>query len=355
MRLLIGSLAILVTAVAAAQDAVAVGTATAGRGVIAYGTIDVPAASDAALSIPVILANGTRRGPTVLFLAGSHGTEYASIVALQRLVGRIDAKSLAGTVIIVPLVNVASFDQMTVHTNPVDKKSMNGQYPGDGSGTQTQRALAAVVDQAVKRAGVIVDLHGGDLDEDLVPYSYWFRTGNAEQDAASRKLALSFGLERIIVTDIDTMNPASTRSLSGYGLSLGKTVLVAEAGASGDMRTQDVAALVDGCLNVLATLQMIDRVATPIAHPIWLGSGSRVRAQSPGMFIPAVRGGTYVSSGMRIGTMTDYFGRPSNDITAPISGLVTFIRGVPSAWKDATLVNIAPVYEEPPPYRNPSR
>ncbi len=112
--------------------------------------------------------------------------------------------------------------------------------------------------------------------------------------------------------------------------------------------------LVDGCLNVLGALRMIDREVRPVEHPIWLGSGARVRAEGPAIFTPAVRGGTYVSSGMRLGTLTDYTGRPSGEVRAPIAGLVTFIRGVPSVWKDATLVNVAQVYTEPPPYRHPS-
>jgi len=38
-------------------------------------------------------------------------------------------------------------------------------------------------------------LHGGDLDESLVPHSYWTKTGNAAQDAISREMVLAFGLD----------------------------------------------------------------------------------------------------------------------------------------------------------------
>src|SRR5438067_1383516 len=344
-NLIVGILLIATPAMSA--DTFAVGTAVAQRGAVAYGALDVPAASDAATSIPVIVVNGANDGPVVAFVAGSHGTEYASIVALTQLASRIDPAKLNGTVIVAPLINVASFEQMTVHTNPIDRKGMNGQYPGDAGGTQTQRALAMVAEQIVKRAGTIVDLHGGDLDEDLVSYSYWMRGGKAEQDAASRALTLAFGLDRIIVNDVDLASPAATRSLSGYALSLGKTVVVAEAGANGRVESEDVAALVDGSLNVLASLHMIERQVTPAANPVWLGSGARVRAERPGIFTPAVRGGTYVSAGARIGTMSDYYGRRTAEIRAPLAGLVTFIRGVPSTWKEATLVNIAPILAEP--------
>src|SRR6185503_6940656 len=178
------------------------------------------------------------------------------------LVGAIDPLKLTGTVIVAPLLNVASFEQMTVHVNPVDGKGMNAGYPGNASGTQTERALALVTQQVVEPADVIIDLHGGDMDEDLRPYSYWIRTGTAAQDEASRVLALAFGLDHVIIRDIDTANPASTRSLSGYGLSKGKTVLVAEAGRSGQVLALDKDLLVSGCLNVLGSLKMLDRLVT---------------------------------------------------------------------------------------------
>ena len=158
-----------------ARATVAVGTASARRGQVAYGAIRVPAGVDSATDLPIAVVNGTRPGPVVALVAGSHGTEYTSIVALTRIIGQLDPRTISGTVIVAPLLNVASFTQMTVHLNPVDGKGMNGQYPGDPAGTQTQRALAAVADQVVKPADVVIDLHGGDLDEDLRPYSYWFR------------------------------------------------------------------------------------------------------------------------------------------------------------------------------------
>ena len=339
------TLAVFLFAVSVSAQPITVGTAAASRGTTAYGAIDVPAGSDAATSIPVVVINGARNGPVVAFVAGSHGTEYASIIALTKLISRIDPKTLAGTAIIAPLVNVASFEQMTVHVNPIDRKGMNASYPGDPNGTQTQRALALVADRIVKRAGTIVDLHGGDLDEDLVPYSYWMRTGNPQQDAAGRALVLAFGLDRVIVNDVDLQKPADTRTLSGYALSLGKNVLVAEAGATGKVEPQDVDALVDGCLNVLGSLKMIDRAVAPLEHPVYVGSGTRVRAETPGIWTPAVRGGTYVNEGMRLGTLTDSLGRTIKEVRAPSSGIVTFIRGVPSTWKDATLANVSPVLE----------
>src|SRR5689334_15689259 len=86
-----------------------VGTATAPSGRRADGAITVAAGSDAAANVPVIVINGSRPGPSLALVAGAHGTEYASILALHRVAERIDPAALSGSVVILPLLNVASF------------------------------------------------------------------------------------------------------------------------------------------------------------------------------------------------------------------------------------------------------
>src|SRR5437763_1296701 len=116
-----------------------VGTATAMRGQKATGTIEVPAGSDAALSIPVAVFHGAKPGPVLALVSGAHGTEYASIIALEKVIGQLNPADISGTVIVVPLINIPSFEQKVPHVNPIDHKSMNRFYPGKMDGTQTER------------------------------------------------------------------------------------------------------------------------------------------------------------------------------------------------------------------------
>src|SRR5438094_8973031 len=164
----------------AAQDrkAFTVGTATAARGQKATGTIEVPAGSDAATSIPVAIFHGAKPGPVLALVAGAHGTEYTSIIALEKLIGMLNPAEISGTVIIVPLINIQSFEQKVPHLNPVDHKSMNRWYPGKMDGTQTDRASYLITKEVVEKCDHLIDMHGGDLDESLRPYSSWTTTGN---------------------------------------------------------------------------------------------------------------------------------------------------------------------------------
>src|SRR5262249_26262359 len=150
-----------------------VGTATAARGQKATGVIAVPAGSDAALNIPVAVFHGAKPGPVLALVAGAHGTEYASIIALESVISLLNPATLSGTVIVIPLINIPSFEQKVPHLNPVDGKSMNRFYPGKMDGTQTERTSYLITKEVVERCDHLIDLHGGDLDESLRPYSYW--------------------------------------------------------------------------------------------------------------------------------------------------------------------------------------
>jgi hypothetical protein len=61
-----------------------------------------------------------------------------------------------------------------------------------------------------------------------------------------------------------------------------------------------------------------------------------------------------VKEGDALGYTTDYLGRRTGEIKAPVAGLVTFIRGVPSMWPGATLANVSPILTSVPPYKKPS-
>ncbi len=344
---------VLLVAAPVGAQTFTVGSTVAVAGQVAYGRLDIAAGVDSATFIPFAIIHGAKAGKTVAILSGAHGTEYASIVAAQRVIPRIDAAKLTGTVIVVPLINRASFERMRVHTNPVDEKSMNGNYPGKPTGTQTERALDRIAREVIQKADVVVDLHNGDIDENLRPYSYWTRSGNAALDSAGLELAKAMGLDHIIVRDVDLTNPASTRSASGYAASLGKVVLVAEAGRWARTDASDVRSLEDGLLGVLGSLGMLARAKPAPLRITWLGEDARVRADSNVAWVSLVDRDARVTAGQVIGYTTDYWGRKIADVKAPKAGLVSFIRSVPSAWAGATLVTVNDILAAPPAWRKP--
>ncbi|HJY89911.1 MAG TPA: succinylglutamate desuccinylase/aspartoacylase family protein, partial [Candidatus Acidoferrum sp.] len=192
-------LAFLPAFATAQRSPFAVGSASAAPGQKANGYLEVPAGADTGTNIPVVVVNGANPGPVLALVTGAHGTEYVSIIAVEKLIADLDPATISGTVILIPLVNIASFEQKVPHVNPVDNKSMNRFYPGKADGTQTDRASFVITKQVIDRCDYLIDYHGGDLDESLRPYAYWGPTGTASQDRVSKEMVMAFGLDHIII------------------------------------------------------------------------------------------------------------------------------------------------------------
>jgi predicted deacylase len=79
---------------------------------------------------------------------------------------------------------------------------------------------------------------------------------------------------------------------------------------------------------------------TPVEHPVWIGKAVSVTSDEGGVFYPLVARGTYVEKGMKVGYVTDYFGKTVSETRAPVAGVVLHIRPVPSLKKGDTIIDI---------------
>jgi len=94
LAVLCAGLAAVVGADAVQSDAhptFAVGTASATRGHTALGVLKVPAGTDGGYDMPVAVVHGARPGPVLAVASGAHGSEYASILAVERLIDTVKA------------------------------------------------------------------------------------------------------------------------------------------------------------------------------------------------------------------------------------------------------------------------
>ncbi len=347
-RLALALLAFFLSASLRAQNKYSVGTASAAPGQKATGFLEVPAGVDAATNIPVIVVNGAKPGPVLALVSGAHGTEYASIIALEKIIPALNPAELSGTVVLLPLVNIPSFEQKVPHVNPVDNKSMNRFYPGKADGTQTERASFLITKEVVDRCDYLIDYHGGDLDESLRPYSYWAPTGKEKQDRTSKEMVLAFGLDHIIIWRERPTDISATRYLDNTASVRGKPSIVVEAGHAGTVETDDVALLVNGTLSAMRALKMIPGEPHPIENPVWLEKIIDVTSDLEGIFFPLVKRGTYVQEGMKVGYVTDFFGKTIFEVRAPASGVVLHLNAVPSLKKGDNIANIGVVAAKAP-------
>jgi predicted deacylase len=80
---------------------------------------------------------------------------------------------------------------------------------------------------------------------------------------------------------------------------------------------------------------------------VWIEPLVSVIADRDGVFHPAVDRDAHVVKGAKIGSITDYLNRPLQDVMAPDTGIVMFVRAVPSLKKGDTMASIGVVSTQP--------
>ncbi len=319
---------------ASAQATFTVGTVSAVPGSIASGELQVaPRAGDTGTSIPISVINGIGAGPVLALIAGTHGMEYVPVIALQRLRETINPRGLRGTIIMVHVANMPSFLGRTIYYSPADGKNLNRVFPGRRDGTLSERIAEVITREVIARATHVVDLHCGDGNESLRPYSYWITTGDPKVADAGRQMALAFGLDHIVVDGARPTDPAASVYLSNTAITRGKPALTTETGGVARVDDESIALVERGVAGLLAHLGMRRDGPPAVAAPVWIESSEVIRASATGIFYPAVERGQMVKKGAAVGRITDFHGQTVERIVAPFDGEVLYVIATPPITK----------------------
>jgi uncharacterized protein len=141
--------------------------------------------------------------------------------------------------------------------------------------------------------------------------------------------------------------PVGAVTITRQAQNMGKPAIAVEAGRAGAVTSEDVDVLVTGSLNVMRHLKMLPGAAPPVEHAVWIENPNVVKAEGEGVFFPVVGPEAYVTKGMRVGYVTDYFGEKISDIAAPVSGVVIYIRAIPSLKKGDNVADIGEIAVNP--------
>jgi hypothetical protein len=336
-----------VTAVAQQRGGFTAGPITAQVGEKSSGVIQVPAAKDEGTIIPITIVHGARPGPVLALIAGNHGYEYAPIIALQRLLPRLDSKQIAGTVLLVHVANMPSFLRRTIYYSPVDGKNLNRVYPGKMDGTVSERIAYQITKEVIERADYVMDLHCGDGNESLRPYSYWdVNAGDASVVERSKQLALAFGLDHIVMDRDRPRDPAASVYCSTTATTRGKPAITIESGGLGATDNEAIARIEWGVINVMRHLKMLDGQARMVEHPLFIDRNEVLRSTATGIFYPLVERGHTVAKGTLLGYVTDFFGQRLFELRAPFGGAVLYILGTPPVSQGEPLAMIGHIAED---------
>jgi hypothetical protein len=336
------ALAAMMPSLLAAQAPFTIDRVTARPGTTVSGELTVaPRGAEPGTTIPFTIINGAKPGPVLALTAGVHGAEYPPILALQRARSTIDPKTLAGTVILVHVANMPSYLKRTIYYSPVDGQNLNRVFPGKADGTLSERIAAALTTKIIARADFVVDLHAGDANESLRPYSYWMTNGTPAVAEQSRQLALAFGLDHIVIDRSRPADPAASVYLSNTAITRGKPAVTIESGALGMSDEESIARIERGIAGVMRHLKMRATGPDPVAAPVWLGRSQVVVSPATGIFYSLVERGRTVAEGTPLGHVTDFFGTTLTDIRAPFAGEVLYVIGTPAINKGEPVAFIA--------------
>ena len=285
--------------------------------------------------VPLILVNGRDPGPRLTIVAGVHASEFVGVEASLRTAEALDPARMSGQVVICPVANPPAFFGRTVGGSPLDARNMNRLFPGDESGSPTARLAAFLFDNLIKGSDAYLDLHSGEVVEDLSPFVAYRQTGQDVLDSQTAELAHAYGLRDVLVGTI-----AAGGNSHAAASRVGVRALLVEIGAGGSREEHHVTAAVDGILRIARRLGILSGSLDPVPTQEWRWAGE---AKSPidGMWFPRVAVGEEIVEGQVLGYVTDLVGEEGIEIVAPCCGRIFYgLRSLSMARGD-TLAAIA--------------
>ncbi len=279
-------------------------------------------------SLPVEVIHGKTAGNVLWLSAAIHGDELNGIEVIRRVVDQISAKTLRGTIVAVPIVNVFGFLQHTRYLP--DRRDLNRSFPGSKRGSLAGRLARLFMDEIVSPATHGIDLHTGSLGRTNLPQI------RADLDnAETRRCARAFG------APLTLHAKERSGSLRAAASQKGRPVLLFEGGSVHRFEEEVIRAGTRGVLGVMAA---IDMIAQPLEEPgdseIYRRS-KWARARKSGLFRSSVQLGDRVEKGQKLGLVADVFGREGVHVKASATGMVIGLALRPLVNQGDALINIA--------------
>lgn len=276
--------------------------------------------------LPLLTVTGSEPGPTLVVTAGVHGDEYEGVEAIPRIADQVDPSRLRGTLLMVPVCNMAAYATAT-RNSPIDGLNLARVFPGSDTGTLTEQIAYWLTHTFLSAADFFIDLHSAGVVGDIPTLAGYL---HSDDEVGRRSLAGA----RVFGAPVLWGHPPPIppgRSITA-ALDLGVPCLYTEAAGAGRARPDDVDCFTRGVLNVMHHLDMLpgEPAAAPPAEHL-LGDGNMdevMSAPMAGYFRPHVELLQEVQSGQLVGAIHDPLGTLLAQLHAESDGIVIMRRGV---------------------------
>lgn len=248
-------------------------------------------------TLPVGIVTGDADGPTLGVLGGVHGTEYAAQDGVLQFWSRLDPARLRGRVLVALAADPLALTQHSAYVNPVDGKNLNRVWPGNPDGTITEAIAATLTREVVSPSDAVVDVHGGEWDEDIGCFIITHRVGNPDLDERTLALAMAIGFPYVEVTDAHGA-VLGTGTGGAEAMKSGRPAMTLEAGGAGRRDPVVVNAFCYGLENAMRHLGIVEGpVARWAGEPVLLDHGVLLKTAQAGLLRPRVRVGEWIEAG----------------------------------------------------------
>lgn len=313
-----------------------VGTAHSTAPGIVKGTLKIgETPAGVPIDAPVVIVRGEQAGPVMWMHGCVHGNEYCGTFIIHEFVAGLDPKTLKGTVVAIPVLNVTAF-QTKRRMSPFEGYNggdMNRQFPGTPGGTLTQQMAYSLYEPLKKYADVLIDFHTA-----LTPDVRWalFPKGG-KAAATSEKVAKAFGYRDTLPTPDTLLAGSAMMTAAADGIA----AFIVECGGKVRAFTDEsVTDAVERLNNVLRALQMLDGDVVDYGALNYFSSFEWVTAKQGGLFERFVNCGESVEEGTEIGRYFDIHGNERGRAKAPKAGVVLAIHPGPIMTTGDTLIHI---------------
>lgn len=293
--------------------------------------VDLPVAdlyTSTSLSMPVKVIRGRKAGPVLFISAAIHGDELNGVEIIRQLLKRKILRSLRGTLIAIPVVNVHGFLDQSRYLP--DRRDLNRSFPGSSKGSIAARLASLFLREIVAKADVGIDLHTGALHRSNLPQI----RANLD-DPETLDMARAFGAPVVI--------NSNTRdgSLRACAAKRGMPMLIYEAGEALRLDETGIRTGLRGVLNVMRSMHMLPAVkATSRINPVIAQSTRWIRASASGIVAGKAKLGSTISKGQVIAVISDPLGEDETKVIAPIDGIVIGRSNLPLAHEGDALFNL---------------
>lgn len=267
-------------------------------------------------AIDVILFCGKEKGKTLVITAGVHGCEYVGIEAAKMLVQILNPLELYGNVILLPLINTQGFFQGSKQVVPEDNKNLNRMFPGSEDGTLSSRMAYAIEKNIYPYADFLIDLHGGDCNESMMPLVFYPSAGNANvnEQALEGAKALSVAYR---------VKSTAKNGLYSWAVQRGIPALLIERGANGLWAEQEVMDCIQDVFRIMSYLGIRNESFEMVKQNDIIDAVYE-EAKSDGFWYPSVRVGKKVLKGEHLGYFYTYPKRKEIEIKAEFDAVILY-------------------------------